>query len=123
MLGDKRDESQALAHLSISSTLLMFNVYYYRTYQDKKDLIDRSLYALMHYAFYKENRMIIAENGGIPFLKQVITLYIDDKSLVKEAINLAWNLGCDLGKLKIDNIPQQIYITIMCNDSTDVLAA
>jgi hypothetical protein len=79
----------------------MYCVYLYRAYQDKKDLIDRSLYALMHYAFYKENRVIIAENGGIPFLKQLISQYIEDKSLVKEAINLAWNLGCDLGKSKI----------------------
>ena len=52
----------------------------------------------MHYAFYKENRKIIAENGGITFLHQLITQYIDDRSLVKESINLAWNLGCDLGE-------------------------
>jgi len=61
------------------------------------------LLGLMYYAFYPENRKIIADKGGIQLVMTHLQKYGSDKDLVKETLSLIWNIACDLDVRKTLN--------------------
>jgi len=57
----------------------------------------------MYYAFYPENRKIIADKGGLVLIESFLQKYGHDKDLVKESLSLIWNVACDLDVRKTLN--------------------
>jgi len=70
---------------------------------DNVDVLKHAVFGLMYYAFYPENRKIIADKGGIEMIMMYLQKYSTDKDLIKEALSLVWNLACDLVVRKMIN--------------------